>query len=136
MMIILMLLFGIVPTLWLPLVVIPLILAFLLASGLGFWLCSVSAKYRDVRIIVPFFVQLMLFVTPIIYPPSYLTGSLSFINTINPLAAIINAQRGFALGTGISDWLPLGYAAVVSILFFLGGLIYFSRYERKIADVV
>ena len=136
MMLVLMLIFGIMPTLWLPLIFIPLILAFMLASGLGFWLSSVSAKYRDVRIIVPFFVQLMLFVTPIIYPPSYLTGSLSLINTLNPLAAIINAQRAFVLGTGITDWLPLAYAAIVSILFFLGGMVYFSRYERKIADVV
>jgi lipopolysaccharide transport system permease protein len=108
----------------------------MLASGLGFWLSSVSAKYRDVRIIVPFFVQLLLFVTPIIYPPSYLTGGLSLINQLNPLAAIVNAQRAFALGTGITDWLPLGYATLISIFFFLGGLIYFSRYERKIADVV
>ena len=136
MMIVLMLIFGIAPTLWLPLVFIPLALAFMLASGLGFWLSSVSAKYRDVRIIVPFFVQLLLFVTPIIYPPSYLTGTLSFINTLNPLAAIINSQRGFVLGTGVADWLPLAYATVVSVLFFIGGMIYFSRYERKIADVV
>lgn len=136
MMLVLMLIFGIMPTPWLLLAFIPLVLVFLLASGLGLWLSTVSTKYRDVRFLVPFFVQLLLFVTPIIYPPSYLTGNLAWINTVNPLAAIINAQRAFVLGTGITDWAPLGYAAVVSILIFLGGLVYFSHYERRLADVI
>ncbi len=136
MLLVLMVAFGILPTLWFPLVLLPLTLTILLSSGLGLWLSSVSAKYRDVRFIVPFFVQLLLFVTPIIYPPSYLTGNLAWINYLNPLAAMINAQRDFVLGTGVVDWAPLGVSALISVLFFLGGLIYFSRYERKLADVI
>jgi len=136
MLIILMLYFNIMPSLWILLIFIPLVLSILLASGLSFWLSSVSAKYRDVRYIVPFFVQLLLFVTPIIYPPSYLTGNLSWILTINPLAPIINAQRSLVLGTGITDWVPLGISALIALLVFLGGLLYFARYERSFADVI
>ncbi len=136
MMVVLMVIFAVQITIWLPLIIIPLTLAFLLASGLGFWLSSVSVKYRDVRFLVPFFIQLLLFVTPIIYPPSYLGGSMAWLNTINPLAAIVTAQRAFVFGTGAVDWLLLGYAAVVSVLFFIGGMVYFSRFERELADVV
>ena len=136
MLLVLMIAFGIVPTLWFPLIFIPLFLTILLASGLGMWLSSVSAKYRDVMFIVPFFVQLLLFVTPIIYPPSYLTGDLAWINVVNPLAPLINAQRAFVLGTGIVDWVPLGISAAITILVFLGGLLYFSRFERNLADVI
>ena len=53
------------------------------------------------------------------------------MKTIASAAAVL-----FLLGTGVSDWLPLGYAAVVSVFFFLAGLLYFSHYERKLADVV
>ncbi|MDD1767350.1 MAG: ABC transporter permease [Methanomassiliicoccales archaeon] len=132
----LMLWFNIMPTLWIFLIVIPLILSILLASGLSFWLSAVSAKYRDVRYLVPFFVQLMLFVTPIIYPPSYLTGSLAWVVTLNPLAAIVTAQRSFVLGTGIVDWAPLGISTLIALLIFFAGLLYFSRYERELADVI
>lgn len=134
--VVLMLWFGILPTLWFPLVLIPLLLSVLLASGLGLWLSSVSAKYRDVRYIIPFFVQLLFFVTPIIYPPSFLTGEYSWVGTLNPLAAIVTSQRAFVLGTGVVDWMGLGFAAVISIAVFLGGLLYFSRYERALADVI
>lgn len=136
MLLVLMLWFNIMPTLWIFLIVIPLLLSILLASGLSFWLSAVSAKYRDVRYLVPFFVQLMLFVTPIIYPPSYLSGSLSWVVTLNPLAAIVTAQRSFVLGTGIVDWAPLGISALIALLLFFGGLLYFSRYERELADVI
>lgn len=136
MMVILMLLFGVMPSLWFPLILVPLGLSFLLASGLGFWLSSVSAKYRDVRIIVPFFVQLLLFVTPILWPPSVTPGEVSWINLLNPLAAITEAQRSFAYGSGLVDWAPLGIAALISVAVFVFGLLYFNRYEKGLADVI
>jgi lipopolysaccharide transport system permease protein len=134
--VILMLIFNLALSFWMLLFFIPLGLTVLLASGLGFWLSATSAKYRDVRIIIPFFVQLLLFVTPIMYPPSLLPPNVSWVVSINPLAAIVEAQRGFLLGTGITDWVPLGIAAIISVLLFLGGLWFFSRYDRELADVI
>jgi len=136
MLLVLMLWFNIMPTLWILLIFVPLLLSILLASGLSFWLSAVSAKYRDVRYLIPFFVQLLLFVTPIIYPPSYLTGDMSWIVTLNPLASIVTAQRAFVLGSGVTDWAPLGISALIALLIFVGGLLYFFRYERELADVI
>ena len=134
--IVMMFYFNIAPTLWLLLIFLPLLLTMLLGAGLGFWLSAVSAKYRDVYYIVPFSIQLLLFASPVIYPPSLIGGSWSWILTINPLAGIINFQRAIVLGTGITDWAPLGISALIVVLIFLGGMIYFSHYEREIADVI
>ncbi|MDD1765710.1 MAG: ABC transporter permease [Methanomassiliicoccales archaeon] len=134
--IVMMFYFNIAPTLWLLLILLPLLLSMLLGAGLGFWLSAVSAKYRDVHYIVPFSIQLLLFASPVIYPPSLVGGSWSWILTINPLAGIINFQRAIVLGTGVTDWAPLGISALLVILIFVGGMIYFSHYEREIADVI
>ena len=134
--IVMMFYFNIAPTLWLLLILLPLLLTMLLGAGLGFWLSAVSAKYRDVYYIVPFSIQLLLFASPVIYPPSFVGADWSWVLTINPLAGIINFQRAIVLGTGITDWAPLGISALIVVLIFLGGMIYFSHYEREIADVI
>jgi lipopolysaccharide transport system permease protein len=134
--VILMLIFHIVLSFWMLLFFIPLILTLLLVSGLGFWLSATSAKYRDVRIIIPFFVTLLYFVTPVAWSGSQLPEQYQWVITYNPLAAIVKAQRGFLLGSGLTDWVPLGIAAIISILVFLGGILFFSRYERELADVI
>jgi len=134
--IVMMFYFNIAPTLWLLLILLPLLLSMLLGAGLGFWLSAVSAKYRDVYYIVPFSIQLLLFASPVIYPPSFIGADWSWVLTINPLAGIINFQRAIVLGTGITDWAPLGISALIVVLIFLGGMIYFSHYEREIADVI
>lgn len=136
MLVVLMLFFGIMPSPWIFLLVIPFFTSVLLASGIGFWVSSVSAKYRDVKYITPFFVQLLLFVSPIIYPSTAIPPSLSWVLTINPLTGIIEAQRAFVLGTGIVDWVPLGISVAVSLALFLFGAFFFSRYERQMADVI
>jgi len=134
--VVLMVFFGIMPSLWLFLLIIPFFLSILLVSGIGFWISSISAKYRDVKYITPFFVQLLLFVTPIIYPPTAIPSNLTWIITLNPLAGIIDAQRAFVLGTGVVDWVALGYSMLVSVAFFFFGIFYFTRHERQMADVI
>lgn len=131
----LMVYFQVAFTLSLALLLVTLLLTVLLACGLGFWLSAVSAKYRDVYFIVPFFVQLLLFATPIIYPLS-LAGNLQTLLYLNPLTGIITAQRDFVLGTPILDWTPLAISAVISVLVFVGGALYFTYYEREIVDVI
>jgi lipopolysaccharide transport system permease protein len=136
MLVVLLFVFGIGLTWWILLIFIPLFLCIILVSGLGFWLSAVSAKYHDIKYIVPFFIQLLLFVTPIIYPPSSIPSYLSWVITLNPLAAIVDAQRAFVLGTGMTDWTPLGISALISVALFFFGLTYFTHYERQLADVV
>ena len=135
--IVMMFYFNIAPTLWLLLIFLPLLLTMLLGAGLGFGYRQSRAKYRDVYYIVPFSIQLLLFASPVIYPPSLIVEEACHeILTINPLSGIINFQRAIVLGTEITDWTPLGISALIVVLDIPGGMIYFSHYEREIADVI
>ncbi len=112
-----------------------MILAFLLASGLSFWLSAMSAKYRDVQYIVPFFISILLFVSPILYPPTVISNQ-KWLLYMNPLSGIMQAQRFFIFGTPSMDWVMLGSATAITLFVFFVGLLYFKAYERRLADVI
>lgn len=133
--VVLLLYFHLSITAWILLVPLPLILCFFLASGIGFWLSAASVKYRDVRYVVPFFVQVLLFASPVIYPASLAKGRYSILLSLNPLSGIMTNQRAFILGSG-ADWGSLATATLVTLLIFGLGLAYFVRYEKEFADVI
>ena len=103
--------------------------------GLGLILSSVNVKFRDVRYALPFFIQLMLFVTPVIYPSSVL-GKYAWIWYFNPMAGVIETMRAGLLGVGSIDWMLLGSSALVSIVVFVIGVWYFTRTQKYFADIV
>ncbi len=126
---------GTTLSLWMFFILVPLVLAFLLAAGLSFWLSAMSAKYRDVQYIVPFFITVLLFVSPILYPPTVIQNQ-KWLLYINPLSGIMQAQRFFIFGTPSMDWVMLGSAAILTLSIFFVGLLYFKAYERRLADVI
>jgi len=134
--VILMFYFQIAPTFLILLILIPLLLSFLLASGLGFWLSAICVKYRDVQYAIPFFIQLLLFSSPIIYPVSITGNAYGWLLKLNPLTGIMTMQRACLLGTTIIDWATLGISTLITLLIFFSGLIYFKNYEREFADVI
>ncbi|MEK7377113.1 MAG: ABC transporter permease [Candidatus Margulisiibacteriota bacterium] len=107
------------------------------AMGIGLFLSALNVKYRDVSHIVPFFIQLLLFVTPVIYPIKILAG-FNFIKTLmiwlNPMAGIIDCARAGIIGKSMVDWNALIISIVVSLLMFSLGLLYFKRTENYFAD--
>lgn len=127
--------FGVVPN-WINFIFLPLILIILLmtTSGLSLFTSAFNVKYRDVRYILPFFIQIGLFVSPVIYPTSVLFDYRKWLLYINPLTGVIESSRSIIAGTTIN--LPLlGIATIVSLLLFLIGLLYFSRTEKYFADI-
>jgi lipopolysaccharide transport system permease protein len=122
-------------SIWMFLILIPIALAFLLSAGLSFWLSAMSAKYRDVQYIVPFFISILLFVSPILYPPSVIQNQ-KWLLYLNPLSGIMQAQRFFIFGTPELDWLMLGTAAAITVALFFIGMLYYKAYERRLADVI
>ncbi|MGD8877191.1 MAG: ABC transporter permease, partial [Syntrophobacterales bacterium] len=94
-----MLFYGILPTvniLWLPLFVL---LIFVTALGVGFWLSALNVQFRDVRYTVPFLTQFWLFATPIAYPSSLLSETWRTIYAINPMVGVVEGFRWALLGT-------------------------------------
>ncbi|OIO51098.1 MAG: phosphate ABC transporter permease [Parcubacteria group bacterium CG1_02_50_68] len=119
------------------LLIIPLLLliTFLAALGGGLFLASINVKYRDVRYILPYFLQMLLFVTPVIYPSS-IAGKYAWILAINPMTGVIKAARAAVLGTEPVNWLLVGLSfAAVSILLAIG-IVMFKKMERYFADII
>ena len=119
-------------------VIVPLgILITALGSlGLGLLLSAFNVKYRDVRYVLPFFIQMMIFLTPIIYPSSIMRPSFRYIIALNPMTGVIEAVRTVFSGSNIINWQILGISAASSLALFVIGLYYFRATERFFADIV
>lgn len=123
-------------SLYLPLVVVPLVLTFILVAGLSFLMSAMAAKYRDVQYIVPFFITILMYASPVLYPPSWVQNeSLRWLLILNPIAGIMSAQRAFIFGSPLDTELLLS-AIPLTIAVFFFGLMYFKAYERRLADVI
>ena len=86
---------------------------FLAATGVGLWLSAMNVRYRDIRYVVPFFIQLWLFATPVIYPTTLLPEKFRWLLALNPMSGVIEAHRACILGHKPIDWLPLGISFLV-----------------------
>lgn len=128
--------YGFVPHLS-GLLVLPLLLfiTYLAALGGGLFLASINVKYRDVRYILPYFIQMLLFVTPVIYPSS-IAGAYSWILAINPMTGVIKAARATVLGTEPINWLLLGLSFIAVSILLIIGVVMFKKMERYFADII
>jgi lipopolysaccharide transport system permease protein len=133
---ILMAAFGVFPGWQIVTVPLFLLLALLTALGVSLWLSALNVLYRDVQYIIPFLVQLWMFVSPVIYSASNIPdGLLRVVYSLNPMTGVIGGFRWALLGQEFEGghlWISVGAVAVV----FIGGLFYFKRMERVFADVV
>lgn len=112
-----------------------LVITFLASVGGGLFLAALNVKYRDVRYILPFFIQILMFVTPVIYPAS-IAGKYSWILAINPMTGVIKAARAAVLGNAPINWSLLVASFIATAVLFIIGIIYFKKTERYFADVV
>ncbi|HTG00447.1 MAG TPA: ABC transporter permease, partial [Nitrospirota bacterium] len=119
-----------------------LVLAFATALGTGLWLSALNVRFRDVRYVVPFFVQIWLFVTPVIYPTGRVTEMLAraglpaWLYGLNPMVGVIEGFRWSLLGTGNPDFKMIAISSCVVLALLIGGLMYFKRMEQTFADVI
>jgi lipopolysaccharide transport system permease protein len=118
--------------LW-PVLLVPLVV---LALGLGLILSSLNVKYRDIKYAIPFFIQALLFVTPIIYPTSIASERVRLLLSLNPLTGLIEAFRASMLPGRPVDWPLLGVSVAFTVVIFVVGMAYFRKTEREFADVI
>ena len=119
-------------------IILPLVVfvTFILASGMGYWLSSICVKYRDIQFILPFFIQLLMFTTPVIYPPSMVGEQYQWLLTLNPMTGLIDAHRACLLGHQSVDFATLGVSIAISALIFVTGIIYLKNTEKYFADLI
>lgn len=104
------------------------------ALAVGLIFAAVTVSYRDLRFVLPFAVQTLFYVTPVIYPVEILPERLEWLIYLNPIAGFVQAHRASVMALPI-DWFGLGISVVVSLLLLIIGLFYFARVERHFADV-
>ena len=103
--------------------------------GLGSLIGSLNVKYRDFRYIMPFFIQFLLFVTPVIYPISIIENSwMEALLSLNPMTGAITLSRS-AFTHNVMDWGMLGISTLSSIFIFLFGIFHFRKTEAYFADL-
>ncbi len=119
-------------------ILLPVILfmTWMLAAGVGYWLSALDVKYRDIRYIIPFFIQLWLFATPVIYPASMVSGKYGWLLALNPMSGLVEAHRHAILGYMEINSISLGISMALIVLIFLSGMFYFKRVERYFADII
>ncbi|WP_121809548.1 ABC transporter permease [Mucilaginibacter kameinonensis] len=116
-----------------------LILMAMLGLGLGMIISAMTTKYRDLSFLVTFGIQLMMYLTTVIYPLSAVKQkfpSYTWIVEYNPMTSIIEAFRYGFLGQGTFTMLSLGITTLVTFIILLVGILIFNRVERTFIDTV
>ena len=127
--------FGYAPTvnvLWLPAFIV---LALMTSLGVGLWLSAINVKYRDVRYVIPFLIQLWLFASPVVYSSSLLPERFQAIYGLNPMSGVIEGFRWSLLGTEPPGSL-IAISVIIVIVILISGAFYFRRSEKTFADVI
>ena len=107
-----------------------------LGTGIGLIVSSVTAKYRDLNILVSFGLSLLMYITPVVYPISQVPPDYRWIMLLNPVAPIVECYRYAFLGSGVFVWQYwLLSIAVTAVVVFLG-LLVFHRVEKNFIDTV
>ena len=107
--------------------------------GLGMIISSMVTKYRDLKFLVGFGVQLLMYVSAVMYPLDLMREKLpkiAWLVEYNPLAYIIETARFMLLGTGTFSWFGIIYTVVVTLMVLLLGIVIFNRTEKTFIDTV
>lgn len=115
--------------------VITLLMA-LQGLGIGITIAALTAKYRDLSFLLAFAMQLLMYVTPIIYPLSAAPANLKWLILANPMTAIVETFRFAFLGSGCFSWINLLQSALTSLGLLFIGLIAFHKTEKNFIDTI
>jgi lipopolysaccharide transport system permease protein len=114
-----------------------LVIVLLMSMSLGLIATSITTKYRDLKFLLSFAVQLAMWATPIVYPMSIVKNEmLKLIIELNPMTSIVEAFRYSILGVGTFYWSGLIYTIFFTVISFFTGITLFNRTEKNFIDTV
>lgn len=129
--------FGMMPTLRVVLVPLLLVVTFFTSFSVALWLSALNVRYRDISQVIPFLIQIWMYLVPIMYPISAVSETIRPIYSINPMVGVVEGARWVLLGRDAApDFTALSIGLGVVIVLFIGGLLFFNRVERSFADIV
>ncbi len=136
----LLLFYGIRPTPNAVLLPAFLLLGAAVALGAGLWLSALNVRYRDVQYLVPFLIQIGMYLTPVVYGSSLIPERYRWLLNLNPMTGVVEGFRWALLGTdAVGDYLSLpllGISIALSVLLLVSGALFFRRTERGFADII
>jgi lipopolysaccharide transport system permease protein len=128
--------FGVVPSVTILATPVFVALALVSALGVSLWLSALDVKYRDVKHILPFLVQVWMYASPIIYPSTMIPSSLQPVYGLNPMVGAVEGFRWAMTGRGEPPLLLVAISGIVGLLFLASGAMFFRRTERTFADTI
>lgn len=132
-----MLWFGIAPSATMLTLPAFLALGLIAAWGAGLWLSALNALYRDIQHTVPFLIQVMMFLSPVVYETAELIPERwQLLYGLNPLVTVLEGFRWAILGKTMPAWEAMVLSTLVVFALLITGMFYFRRVERTLADRV
>lgn len=133
---ILLLVYGLTPTIWILFLPVLILIMFLTAAGLGLWLSALAIQYRDVPYGVQFLASILMWVAPIIWSTNQLPAEYRIYYGLYPMAGVIEGFRSALYGMNPMPWDLIGMGSISAIFLFITGAYFFKRKERFFADVI
>lgn len=124
------------PTLWVLITPVLLLQMACLGLGCGIIVSSLTTKYRDLALLVSFGVQLWMYATPVVYPLSMVTGSLTWLLLVNPMTAVIELFRYAFLGGQLIPLWYWGVSVLITVSLLSIGIVLFNKVEKNFMDTV
>jgi lipopolysaccharide transport system permease protein len=107
-----------------------------LGLGIGLWLSSLTAKYKDISFILPFFAQLWMYATPVVYPASMIPERFNWWIAVNPMASVIEVNRYAFLGQGMIDPVAIASNFIIMLVLLFSGIAQYNRVQRTFIDTI
>jgi lipopolysaccharide transport system permease protein len=105
------------------------------ALGVGTILSALTVSYRDFRFVIPFMVQIWMYLTPVVYGVGFIPENYRWLLTLNPMSGYIEGFRAAFLGKPF-DWVSIGVSVASSVVLVAIGSTYFRKVERRFADII
>jgi len=136
----LMVYFRITPTWTIVFLPVFLLLAMLTALGFGFWLSALNVRYRDINYLVPYLIQIWMYLTPVIYSVTLIPEQYRFLLALNPMTAVVEGFRWALLGPYLASTQAPGsilfFSFLITLFVLISGAVFFRRTERTFADII
>jgi lipopolysaccharide transport system permease protein len=128
--------YGVPPTIRLAAIPLFLSLTAMAATGVALWFSALSVKYRDCNYALPFFLQIWMYASPIIYPTSLVPTKWQALFALNPVVGFVEGFRWSVLGKSALNPTIFWITVAMSVLALLSGAFFFRRVERDFADII
>ena len=107
-----------------------------LGLGIGLWLSSLTVKYKDITFALPFFAQLWMYASPIVYPASMIPEKFKWWIALNPMASVIELNRYAFLGQGTLDYRAIISNVAIMLVILFTGILQYNRIQRTFIDTI